>query len=361
MEDKWKQKFNEKFSDFELEIPVPPFENLPLKRRSSTAVWLAAISATAAAAVLALVFLAKPSSYESYSLTYSIAEPEPKVRLSIDHPRTMPSCPQRDAYRPHEDISLAGDNEEDAEETTASSNLATETHCAAGQSLGETSIISSMEYLADNEKEEYGRLSISLIGNPYRMATVAEELRGQRGGADVTQRDSLFSFCPPVNMGLSFRLGLTDKWSVESGLEYSFHQVKWQYRVNSIPSSEGYYFQHFLGVPISVSYSFLERGRVSLHGAVGGKASIRLSAKEEIFPEGFNKVMLIRHNESHPFLFSISAAADLDYRIFSNVSIYARPDISLFLNEIPDLPDYQWRHRAVFDFGIGLRLHFNRF
>lgn len=361
MEDKWKQKFNEKFSGFQREIPVPPFESLPQKRHRGAVVRFAAASAAAAAAVLALLFLARPSSPETPLLAYSIQEKEPQISIKAGHPEAIKVL-QRKVNVTTSRIASA-EIQEDSQETPETAlqpeKLAEEESVEDMTSMAGQSQTQPKRILEEQPKQMEGRrrLSIGLVGDPL-LANRFIESRGRRGSAGVELCDSIYTFLPPVSAGLSLRFDLSDRWAIESGLKYSCQQVNWAYRVDGIPASEGYYRQHFLGVPVLVNYHFLEHGRIRLYGSAGTEAAIRLSAEEKLITRDHVMLNLTRHEEGHPFLFSLSASAGLDYRLFSGLSIYIEPGVSMFLNETEDFPGYQWRNRAVFNFGAGVRYHF---
>lgn len=356
MEDKWKQKFKEKLDGYQSDVQIPLF--LPLKKHHSFVYWL--MGAAAAAIVTLLLWLyprqeRHPDSVALHSIHEAVAEvrmnpyqfviadfnlPDRthiKIETEKDQIRTVPP-PQGQKQEPTTPPTAPG------QETPSENDTHTDTD---SESIQSKQIIPSPSSPAGHR-----HWSMKVQGVP-RLAGIFQEQRFERKPGAAVFMDSLYSFVPPVKAGISFMFPISQNWSVESGLNYSHHVVKWQARADYEPFSESIFHQYFLGIPVRINYRILDYQQLSLYGAIGGELSIRLAANNQEIHYG--TALPNRKLYGHPLLFSLTAGAGVDFRFTSWLGLYAEPGIAWYLNEIRDIPDYHWRRPLSFEITVGLR------
>ena len=158
----------------------------------------------------------------------------------------------------------------------------------------------------------------------------------------------------PVKTGISVRIAGTGAFSLESGLNYDFHRATVYYEGTSTSLT---YRMHYLGIPVKLVCAMAEWRRLSFYTTAGGEVEWMVSGRE-----------LIRSNEQtvtdqwlqvHPFLFSLTGAAGMEYKFNARLGLYAEPGIAWHFEPQGNLPNYYRDHPLSFDLHLGLRFNLN--
>ena len=99
----------------------------------------------------------------------------------------------------------------------------------------------------------------------------------------------------PVSIGLGVGYSLNDRFSLQSGLNYTFLSSEWE--TGAVYRGEAKQKLHFLGIPLSLSYKIAEWKRIQFYAAAGGMTEVNVSGKQnaKIFVENNE----IRHEKKH--------------------------------------------------------------
>lgn len=144
----------------------------------------------------------------------------------------------------------------------------------------------------------------------------------------------------PLSVGLTASLSLSKRLSIESGIEYSYlHSVEDNHGVCAEQSL------HFIGIPMRMSYSFLERGGFSLYAGAGATVEkcIIASIGGTRFPE-------------RRLQWSGEAFAGAEYRVWKRAGLYFQPALSYRFTET-DIITYRTENPLTLSVSAGLRFH----
>ena len=355
MEDRWRNKFKDKMSDYQPDIVIPPYAGHRAFSKFPILLWLAG-----AAAVTVVLFLSiyKQDTPTKFVIEHSIEEEVAAIPRALNHitPESLllklnsrPSIPDND------DVLNSISMEEVIEDIEEGQNQVDlqDVHLHQHETLPEDdSITEKTERIIFSVKQPNRRSSLKINGTPF-LGIFEKEIRELRGvaGIETTKMDTLFSYMPPIKAGLSLSYYLSDHWTIESGLNYSFQLSNWKIKDSGVISGSKTYQAHYLGIPFKVGYHYFESHRWEFYAASGGEFAIRLSVNEKSEYYGhFSERTLT----SHPFRIALSAVAGINYQLTPNLSLYAEPGIGWYMQRNKDIPSSS---HPVFEMNVGLRFH----
>ena len=159
----------------------------------------------------------------------------------------------------------------------------------------------------------------------------------------------------PVKFGLSVRYALNDRWSLQTGLDYSRHSSEFTYirggRERRVEQR-----LHYVGLPVSASYSLVRTGKVNIYATAGGeieklvKGETRQTA--EALPAGQEHTAV---KEGRP-VFSVNAAIGAEYRFGRDVSVYVEPGVSRHFNNGSAVENIYKDKPTGFNLSVGVRV-----
>ena len=126
----------------------------------------------------------------------------------------------------------------------------------------------------------------------------------------------------PLSFGLSVQLYLTDRLSLNTGINYTIYKST-SYR-SYVDGTNGSYkqFVHYLGVPLRANYNIINGKLFTLYVGAGAQVDKCIYAK-------LGKVVL----KEDTFIFSLNGVAGLQLEINDFLSLYLEPEISMNLND----------------------------
>lgn len=176
----------------------------------------------------------------------------------------------------------------------------------------------------------------------------------------------------PISFGLGVSYYLNDRWSLQSGLNYSYLSSNW----NTTPVEGGYQVKvkqqlHMVGIPLSVTYKIAEWNRFMVYASAGVLAELNVA--------GTQKGELVRDVNSQNVtwddskksirmkepLLSVNARAGVSYPILRFLSAYGEVGAgyhfdngSSFMNEKSDNPIIYSEKPFNLSVQLGFRLGF---
>ncbi len=189
------------------------------------------------------------------------------------------------------------------------------------------------------------------FGNTYLEATA--------NNIDVaTATDETVSF--PVSYSASFRYMLTKRWGINAGISYTSATSE-----RRSGSASDYYLtktkMHYIGVPVTVSYNFLDTRYVTLYGLAGGTVEkcVSTSKKETVVASGVEQKSASRSSrlDTRPWQGSINAGAGVQFNITDRYGIFAEPQVVYDLSDDSKSPARR-RNDWSFQLAVGLRLSY---
>lgn len=172
------------------------------------------------------------------------------------------------------------------------------------------------------------------------------------GNTEITHRQ-------PVRAGVSFRYDFTKRWGIETGLTYSLLS-------SSISSSDSYSsFRteqklHYIGIPLQLSYDFLQTRWVSLYANAGGMMEKCVSGRADTdYMSDGNVISESREDiKVRPLQWSLNAAVGAEVHFTPLVGLYVEPGVSYFFNDGSDISTIYKERPFNFNLEFGLRFSF---
>lgn len=229
-------------------------------------------------------------------------------------------------------------------------------------------IVKDKEFIADknvsirrNEDNKWN-LSLAYSGNigqnsdiRYRIPVDPDGTSGVPEGIDVTEKSRHYM---PLTIGLSLNYGLSSRWSVESGIRYTFLRSDFM-RESEIEKTEINQRIHYIGIPLKFNYRIFGSNRFSIYGQGGAALDIPVNGTQSImkWEQGWNKPEFDRTTISVPLQWSIEGGVGLQYHLTPSISIYAEPSFRYYFNPGTDIKTIRQDKPFEFTIPIGIRLN----
>jgi hypothetical protein len=137
----------------------------------------------------------------------------------------------------------------------------------------------------------------------------------------------------PISAGLGVSYYLNDRWSLQSGLTYTFLRSEWSF--DNIEGDLAEYRQHlhFIGIPLSLSCKIAEWKRFQLYASAGGMYEFNVAGKykETIFSENLKKLKSENLHMKEP-LWSVNTRAGINYPLWKFIHVYAEAGVSYYFD-----------------------------
>lgn len=162
----------------------------------------------------------------------------------------------------------------------------------------------------------------------------------------------------PVTVGVGIQYELTDRWALETGATYTY--------LHSTGKSEGVFTYktsqdlHYVGIPLTASYKFVDRNRFELYARAGGAVERAVVAKrvqtvgttdEDLSNSTSQKI------DCKGVQLSATVAVGAELKISQRVGIYAEAGAGYFFDNNQPL-NYRTEHPLSLTLQAGARLHF---
>ena len=212
----------------------------------------------------------------------------------------------------------------------------------------------------------YGGLSsVSALTAPLKEKEEIVETRAaavqQRDGASGagSQYNTEIHHRQPVRVGVSVRYDFTKRWGIETGLTYSMLSS------TITTGGSGYSSRteqelHYIGIPLQISYDFLQFKWFSLYVNAGGMIEKCISGKAvaSYVPEGESAFESREGITARPLQWSLNAAIGAEVHFTPLIGLYMEPGASYFFNDGSGISTIYKERPLNFNFEFGLRFTF---
>lgn len=184
------------------------------------------------------------------------------------------------------------------------------------------------------------------LGDSLTLLTIAKNNSGKI--IEQQHHDS------PVTVGLSVNKNLNNRWSLETGLRYT-------YLKSTFTTGEEYRIQdtqklHYIGIPLRVSYRFANYKRFSFYSAVGIQMDIPLKGTLQTSHITDNiPVNLDRQSLHVPLQWSVNGSIGVQYHFTPRTSFYLEPTVNYYIPDGSDLRTIRKEHPVTFSIPFGIR------
>ena len=159
----------------------------------------------------------------------------------------------------------------------------------------------------------------------------------------------------PIKVGMSVKYCIDNRWSLSSGLTYSYLRSTFDYSEGKV-SASGVQKLHYVGIPLAASYNVLSGKKLKLYLTAGGEMQKLVSGNATM--DGVN---VSDENKKHDIReggmqWSLNAAAGLEYNIVDNLGIYLEPGVTHYIDNNSGVDNYYKYKPTNFSLNVGLRL-----
>lgn len=174
------------------------------------------------------------------------------------------------------------------------------------------------------------------------------------GEIDVTEKTRHYM---PLVIGLSLNKSLSSRWSIETGLRYTFLRSDFLSE-SELMHKETIQRIHYIGVPLKLNYRIFTYNGFSLYGQGGGALDIPVYGTQSIF-EYSPKLETTNKDLFHinaPLQWSVEGGLGIQYHFTPSFSIYAEPSFRYYFNAGSDIKTIRQDKPFEITIPIGLRL-----
>ena len=163
----------------------------------------------------------------------------------------------------------------------------------------------------------------------------------------------------PVKFGLSFRYQFNDRWSIESGLNYTYLSA------DLTAGSVDHHYRskqrlQYLGIPLNVNFDFWKNRHWNFYASAGGSMDKCIHGKLDTDYVLNNK---LAYSESKsvmekPLQFAVNGALGAQWNITQRFGLYAEPGMVYYFDNGSPIETIYKDRPFNFNFKLGLRLTF---
>ena len=185
---------------------------------------------------------------------------------------------------------------------------------------------------------------VDTAGYEVRTFSPSEPMTKVHTVAGRILKDTDWQHYLPVSFGVSARFGLTDRLSVNTGLNYTMYASR-----RTRTYTDGYVEKdmqnvHYLGIPLRCDWKIMDKSNLDMYLGFGGQVEKCIYAKA-----GYERL----HEKK--LLWSAGVSLGLQYDISDRTALFIEPDISWKLNR-GTLETYRLEHDLMLTARAGFRI-----
>jgi RNA polymerase sigma-70 factor (ECF subfamily) len=152
----------------------------------------------------------------------------------------------------------------------------------------------------------------------------------------------------PLTFGVHISKGIAPSWSVETGLQYTLLRSEYSNKASHYTEKVQ---AHFLSIPVSLQYHFLQGEQMNIYASGGASLDIPVGASWNV--EGWND-----HAKLHyPMAVGLNVGLGLEYKVSSAASLFVQPSLNYHIMDSSEYP-ILWQNKAVtFELPVGIRFN----
>ena len=350
-----------------------------ISRRKTTVLWLRrSVLGAAAAAVLAFVLL------HDSGLQDDIIKVSENGQIALVEQNTTPSeeaattllaynpVPVHKAAEVRETIVANDVTEVCVEETSEEVQIMKEvqkeqTTAEKELSKPEKEEETFTDIWPEEEKAKKRRVSFSVSGitgtnsvqnsfkiNPMKSPAISSAPKK----TSIKETSAITAYGIPVSFGAGVRIGITPKWSIGTGINYTLLTRKFYGNYISVGetgtiqkdvSSDIRETQHFIGIPVNFYYDIISNSNINLYAYAGGAAEKCVADRFQVLGAGITHTEQIKGMQ-----LSAGLGMGVEFMLGRHLGIYLDPSIRYFFdNNQPK--SIRTAQPLMFGFEMGLR------
>lgn len=162
----------------------------------------------------------------------------------------------------------------------------------------------------------------------------------------------------PVSFGLSVSRYLNNRFSLQTGLTYSFLSSDW--KTNGDYHGKTRQKLHFIGIPLSLSYKIAEWNRFNFYASAGAMTEVNVAGKRrtQLFSDTKEINSMRERVRMKEWLWSVNARAGVSYPLIRFVSAFAEVGASYYFDNGSSIETIHSEKPFNVSLQLGFRLGF---
>lgn len=164
----------------------------------------------------------------------------------------------------------------------------------------------------------------------------------------------------PIRVGLSLRYAISPRWSLLTGINYSYLQSDFS-SYNNRTSTDKKQKLHYIGIPVNLSYTLWQKKKFNLYLIAGAQAEKLVKGQTETTTTQHNQSTTSNTenvHESKP-IFSTNTSLGVEYQLGKFIGLFAEPGISYYFKNGSGIESSYTEKPFNFNFNLGVRVNFN--
>lgn len=251
------------------------------------------------------------------------------------------------------DTSLVAGNRQAAEASPASADRK-ESAATRGRALiAEAAPVSSAENVSGKKRGKVRKWGFGMGGGGFsvgadnmvpRYVTNSDALRSENlmalnalDAAMAPPAETDIRHRTPIGFGLSVSRYLNDRFSLQTGVTYSYLRSEWS--TNNTYHVDNDQRLHFIGIPLSLTYKIAEWNRFQFYASAGGMTEVNVAGKRKmkLFSDDVEILAQSERVRMKEWLWSVNARMGVSYPIIRFVSAFGEVGASYYFDNGSDI------------------------
>lgn len=205
-----------------------------------------------------------------------------------------------------------------------------------------------------NTQDRYVHLSGAQWGGSSVLAEILCNASDKKGNV----MEERYSHRLPLKFGLSLEYMMNNRWSITSGLNYSF-LVSDIYASEESTEKLGIQKLSYIGIPLNVKFTALSAGKFNAYITAGGVADYCVSGtRENICDISGSRNNSIEKYSGHPFQLSINASVGAEFSPVNYLSLFIEAGVSDYFNDGSAIKTIYKEKPVYLNTNVGIRFKF---
>lgn len=159
----------------------------------------------------------------------------------------------------------------------------------------------------------------------------------------------------PVTVGATLSYAFSDRWSLETGLNYTLLSSELHTGTQSYMEEEQKL--HYVGIPLKLKYNFWKNKRLVVYAVAGGMVEKCVSGELETLYVTGSSDRKSEHTslDVKPLQWSVNAVVGGQFNLIPQLGIYVEPGVAYYFDDGSSLETFRKEHPCNFNLQVGLR------
>ena len=164
----------------------------------------------------------------------------------------------------------------------------------------------------------------------------------------------------PIRVGLSLRYAISPRWSLLTGVNYSYLQSDFS-SYNNRTSTDRKQKLHYIGIPVNLSYTLWQKKKFNLYLIAGAQAEKLVKGQTETTTTQHNQSTTSNTENVHENkpVFSTNTSLGVEYQLGKFIGLFAEPGVSYYFKNGSGIESSYTEKPFNFNFNLGVRVNFN--